>query len=209
MFHSNIVWKGIIYASLMAVGKLVCGLWMIRFEPSTLVSPRLEKLGKKLRIPLLCFCWRSQEAKEDSAAPVATHIPAQPSIENPVEANAPSSERMQPSQVADDAIGTPSDQQASQRPKPISLYPASILGTAMMARGEIGFLISAIAESKGIFASLDNDARGPSHIFLIVTWAIVICTFLGPLCVGLLIRRVNRLRKDRAKQGHVIRNDIL
>jgi len=35
--------------------------------------------------------------------------------------------------------------------KPI--YPASILGFAMVARGEIGVLVSFIAESKGIFGT--------------------------------------------------------
>jgi hypothetical protein len=72
--------------------------------------------------------------------------------------------------------------------KPRSIYPAFILGSAMVARGEIGFLISAIAESNGIFGSEPN---GP--IFLVVTWAIMLCTIIGPLTVGTLVRRVKRL----------------
>ena len=38
------------------------------------------------------------------------------------------------------------------------LYPSAILGSAMVARGEIGFLISSIAESEGIF-SADKDSQ--------------------------------------------------
>ena len=44
-------------------------------------------------------------------------------------------------------------------PRPKSLYPASILGCAMVARGEIGFLISAVAESRGIFTSAGGDGH--------------------------------------------------
>ncbi len=89
-------------------------------------------------------------------------------------------------------------------PRPKSLYPASLLGCAMVARGEIGFLVSAIAASNGIFAkssgtgSFDNG-NGPSisEIYMIVTWAILLCTMIGPLTLGLLARRVQRLQRKR------------
>ncbi len=61
----------------------------------------------------------------------------------------------------------------------------------MVARGEIGFLISSTAKSNHVFDSVADS--GATEIFLIVTWAIVICTIVGPLCVGLLVRRVRRL----------------
>ena len=77
-------------------------------------------------------------------------------------------------------------------PRPKSLYPASILGCAMVARGEIGFLISAVAESRGIFSSAGGD--GTSELFLIITWAIMLCTIVGPIGVGLLTRRVRKLQ---------------
>ncbi|KAJ3497580.1 hypothetical protein NLG97_g1791 [Lecanicillium saksenae] len=67
--------------------------------------------------------------------------------------------------------------------KPLSIYPASILGCAMMARGEIGFLISSIAESEGIFRD-DGEVNSNSKLFLCVTWAIVLCTVVGPLATS-------------------------
>jgi len=79
---------------------------------------------------------------------------------------------------------------------PLSLYPAAILGLAMVARGEIGFLISSLAESNGIFSSGGNE-----QVFLIVTWAIVLCTLIGPVCVGLLVRRVKTLERERVGRG--------
>ena len=75
-------------------------------------------------------------------------------------------------------------------PKPRSLYPSAMLGSATIARGEIGFLISSLAESHGIFASSSptsssdlssSTTRQPSEIYLIVTWAIMLCTILGPV----------------------------
>lgn len=79
----------------------------------------------------------------------------------------------------------------------------------MVARGEIGFLISSIAESNGIFSSGANTTSGASPIFLIVTWAIVMCTIIGPLCVGLLVRRVKKLQEGMEKEGRVVRTDVL
>lgn len=80
---------------------------------------------------------------------------------------------------------------------PVSLYPACILAFAMVARGEIGFLISALAEANGIFGRETGDGAQPSELFLIVTWAISLCTIGGPVCVGLLVARVKKLEAQR------------
>ena len=75
----------------------------------------------------------------------------------------------------------------------------------MVARGEIGFLISSVAESKGIFRSASEpepeSAGASSELFLLVTWAIVLCTVVGPICVGLVVRRIKKLEKLRAGTG--------
>lgn len=116
MFSGPIIWRGIIYALLMTLAKLVCGTWLLRLQPIT------------------------------------------------------------------------ADRELSLR-KRISLYPPCALGAAMVARGEIGFLISAVSQSRGIFAGQESDG----DLFLIVTWAIFLCTFVGPLGVGVLVRRVRVL----------------
>ena len=105
-----------------------------------------------------------------------------------------------PNKSANDATGKSKEHSL---PKPKSLYPACMLGSAMVARGEIGFLISAVAESRGIFsASGGSTDEGSSELFLIVTWAIVLCTIAGPLTVGLLAKRVRRLQSmERGSAG--------
>ena len=75
----------------------------------------------------------------------------------------------------------------------------------MMARGEIGFLIAALAQSRGIFAA-ENEESGTrensgSTIYLVAMWAIVLCTVIGPVSVGLLVRRVKRLQLQRRERS--------
>ncbi|KAI3391591.1 hypothetical protein diail_7049 [Diaporthe ilicicola] len=59
--------------------------------------------------------------------------------------------------------------------------PATLLGMAMVARGEIGLLIIQIGLNDTSFLS--------EEAFLIAIWAIVLNTILGPLAVGLLLNR--------------------
>jgi hypothetical protein len=79
----------------------------------------------------------------------------------------------------------------------------------MCAREEIGFLISGVAESNGIFSSPDDASTDSSDIFLVVTWAIVLCTIIGPLGVGLSVCRVKALQERKDKQQEGSRRDVL
>lgn len=65
----------------------------------------------------------------------------------------------------------------------------------MVARGEIGFLISSLAESNGVFGTVEGE--GSSDIFLVATWAILLCTIIGPVSIGAMTNRVRRLQKVR------------
>lgn len=85
--------------------------------------------------------------------------------------------------------------------KPRSLYPASILGLAMVARGEIGYLIASLAETDGIFSSSKQQNSGSSELYLVVVWAITLCTIIGPVCVGTLVKRVKTLQAQRVNSG--------
>lgn len=165
MFRGSVIWRGIVYAFFMAVGKLACGLWLVRFDANyTFRVSRKDKKDKREKYKL-----------EPSPNPPCS--PAQPKLKS---------------------FGLP---------KPRSLYPASILGSAMIARGEIGFLVSAIAQSNGIFGSISPDSSSAGTVqdlFFVVTWAIMLCTVIGPVAVGLIVRRVRRLQKQR--KGSVEKN---
>lgn len=63
-----------------------------------------------------------------------------------------------------------------------SWAPATLLGTAMVARGEIGLLIIQIGLNETPYLS--------QKAFVIAVWAIVLNTIIGPVSVGFLIKRI-------------------
>ncbi|KAH3976319.1 hypothetical protein HBI29_190570 [Parastagonospora nodorum] len=190
MFDASIVWRGIVYAVLMTFGKLVCGLWLVRFtwtaEPS---KGAAKSLLSKLRLPSVPHLW----GKSGQATP-SPREGAQTTATTTPEAT---------SQNMSNRRSSPNP------PKPFSLHPPLILALAMCARGEIGFLISGVAESKGVFSSSGKALNGPSDMFLVVTWAIVLCTIVGPLGVGLSVRRVKKLQKRKNRQQEGTGRDVL
>lgn len=171
MFQGDIVWRGIIYTILMILGKLLTGLWLVRFDirlPSISIIPSGCSPWSWLKRPTK----RTQSTQEPKPSPTSS---------------------------------TPRTITTSSPLKPRSLYPASILGSAMVARGEIGFLISSLAESNGIFiqssSSSSSNNDDTSRIYLVVTWAIMLCTVIGPVVVGSLVRRAKRLQARNEASG--------
>jgi hypothetical protein len=184
MFRGAIVWRGIVYTILMALGKFVCGLWLVRFSS----APGKGNVGRflaRLKLPSVPHFWaRSRSPPKTTQASPGNHR---------------------------ETSSTPNHQARSSPnpPKPFSLHPPLILAFAMCARGEIGFLISGVAESKGIFSSPNDASTDSSDIFLVVTWAIVLCTIMGPLGVGLSVRRVRKLQERKNKEQEGSGRDVL
>lgn len=71
-----------------------------------------------------------------------------------------------------------------------SSYAGLLLGLCMVPRGEIGFLVSSLAESSGVFGGKHNS--GSSDAYIIVTWAIVLCTIVAPILIGILARKIKK-----------------
>ncbi|OJD19030.1 hypothetical protein AJ78_00981 [Emergomyces pasteurianus Ep9510] len=84
---------------------------------------------------------------------------------------------------------------------------------AIVARGEIGFLISSLGESRGVFSPVEasysasgihtggKHPAAASDIYLVITWAIMLCTAVGPVSVGTLVKRVKRLQEEYKIRG--------
>ena len=73
---------------------------------------------------------------------------------------------------------------------------ALLAGCAMVARGEIGFLIASISQSSGTLAlrhpaGTTAESQG-DELFVVITWAVVLCTIAGPAGVGILVRRLRQ-----------------
>jgi hypothetical protein len=184
MFRGAIVWRGIVYTVLMAFGKFVCGLWLVRLSsiPGKATVNRLSNT-KLSPAPHL---W----GKSNRATPT-------------------SSTGATPTQRAPSPNAANNERSSLNPPKPFSLHPPLILALAMCARGEIGFLISGVAESRGVFSASGEASDEPTDIFLVVTWAIVLCTIIGPLGVGLSVRRVKKLQARKNKQQEGAGRDVL
>lgn len=73
---------------------------------------------------------------------------------------------------------------------------ASMISLAMVARGEIGFLIASLASSSGTLKTSTpngkNELENNQDVFLVIIWAISICTLIGPIGVGLAVRKLNQ-----------------
>jgi hypothetical protein len=179
MFEGAVVWRGVVYAILMMLGKLVCGLCLIRFEVFSIHGPHLKTI-----IPKAFRTWMSSTK------------PARPSATFPERSSDGGHGAAAASQH-----GRDSTLENRRSLRPLSLYPATMLGCAMVARGEIGFLISSVAEANGVYRADNEDQGESSKLFLVVTWAILICTILGPLTVGLLVRRLKRLQEAERSEG--------
>lgn len=73
---------------------------------------------------------------------------------------------------------------------------ASIISLAMVARGEIGFLVASLASSSGTLITNNpggkDQSKNNQEVFLVIIWAISICTLIGPIGVGLAVRKLSQ-----------------
>jgi Kef-type K+ transport system membrane component KefB len=75
---------------------------------------------------------------------------------------------------------------------------ALLVGFAMISRGEIGFLIASLSQSSGTLTLRQQNGSGSGtissgeEIFLVIVWAVVICTIAGPIGVGIVVRNLRR-----------------
>ncbi|KAK4031619.1 hypothetical protein C8A01DRAFT_21196 [Parachaetomium inaequale] len=73
------------------------------------------------------------------------------------------------------------------------LAPAALLGAAMVARGEIGLLIIQVGLNETPFLT--------QKAFVIGVWAIVLNTIIGPVVVGILLKRAGTSIAENARWG--------
>ncbi|RDW73080.1 hypothetical protein BP6252_06987 [Coleophoma cylindrospora] len=78
---------------------------------------------------------------------------------------------------------------------------ALLIAFAMIARGEIGFLIASLSQSSNTltlrYTNGENAASSGEEIFLVIVWAVVLCTIFGPVAVGVLVRHLKNTTAPR------------
>lgn len=214
MFQESIVWRGIICALLMAFEKMLTGLWLVRFSSSA-VSDMMKTIRKPPSYVRYIFarptCPKNkghpgERSKEVNIARSTRPGPSPSPRHSPMVHNRGENAALfdstldqgyqVPTQTTEPAttVGIP------PKSLSLSLYPASILGLAMVARGKVGYLIASLSQSQGIF-SAGTEETETSETYLVIIWAITICTCIGPVCVGTLVRRVKKLQGTRGSYG--------
>lgn len=199
LFSGGTIWRGLVYALLMAAGKFMTGVWLLRFTVPDFILGPVERLRlvKKLG-------WRSATGPTPAIS-TASDTGREPEPENNEQPSSPTQFQSRPQSRSPSSSPPPPPAAPVTSPpqKPRSLYPPAIIGLAMIARGEIGFLIASVAEARGIFSSSasHSESMASSELYLIVVWATVLCTILGPVAVGLCVRRVKALERERVLKG--------
>ncbi|KAL4804990.1 Sodium/hydrogen exchanger family-domain-containing protein [Aspergillus unguis] len=196
MFHGTVVWRGFVYAILMTFGKMCTGLWLVRFLPVSGLATFVRALTAPLRYAKSCL--RTSKPKDKKGHKEKAQRPEQGEEMTQTNKASPS-EPVSGNQDETTSQQQPQHHSSSAPPKPKSLYPASILSLAMVARGEIGYLIASLAESNQIFGQTEPGTS--SETYLVVVWAISLCTLVGPISVGSLVRRVKSLQQQRERAG--------
>ncbi|KAM0150041.1 hypothetical protein ACHAPG_009043 [Botrytis cinerea] len=186
MFSGSVLWKGIFYACLMSLAKASVGI-VVYFEYfTTRWSHKWTDFKKRtLSIP--------EELSQQDGSP--EEVPANVTINRKLKTNPPH-------------------------------LDAIIVGSTMIARGGFGFLVASEAQSSGTLNLSKTPIRiqnmqGISHkdtgrlkasdvvedqIFLVIIWALVLCTIVGPVVSGIAVRRklVREREGDRCECGATI-----
>lgn len=158
LWSGEAVWRGIVYTLLMLAGKFVVGL----------------------SLPLWAFAQPPPPRIPDDGTPV----PGQP-VEEALEHNRPAQDVENGlSQTQTNQTGKSRQSKLSISPRAAgaknAIYPALLLGLAMVARGEIGLLIVEIGYNNTPYVSEAG--------FITAIWAILLNTILGPIAVGVLVK---------------------
>lgn len=174
----------------MILAKVICGVWILLW--GYLEDVRATRTEQRVQVLIAERGIEMQDGVIDAAeeTPTAdssrspspgtsgTSTPTSSDQETPAEPPA------EPEPETNSTAFSHHPVPATPHPQPRASHipPALFLGLALVARGEIGLLISQLAYSEA--GLLGNDA------FLVTTWAIVICTVVGPVGVGLLVSRL-------------------
>ncbi|KAF7937999.1 uncharacterized protein EAE97_007795 [Botrytis byssoidea] len=175
MFSGSILWKGIFYACLMFLAKASVGI-VVYFE---FFSARWSQQ------------WTDFKKK---TLPMPEELPQQDGLPEEISTNDLVNQKLKTDPPHLDAI---------------------IVGSTMIARGGFGFLVASEAQSSGTLSLSKTPIRIPnvqglSHkvtgrlrtldvvedqIFLVIIWALVLCTIVGPVVSGIAVRK--KLVKER------------
>lgn len=166
LFRGMIVWKGFVYAGIMAVAKAAAGSWLLFFDwverrSDAKAAAQAQQRGRGA----------GEQDDEGSRLPdTSSGLPTMPPPLTPlaIEDSAPP---VAPSLKS-------------------STWSASLLlGVSLVARGEIGFLILGLAQDSGLVGSPTSSSSSSSQdAYMVAVWALILNTLVGPISAGILVK---------------------
>ena len=184
LWSGRIIWRGVVYAVLMLVGKLLCGFWVLlwdHFERRRSDKGRATTNSASAATDAEFFksgagVHRLGEPQPDERGYGTMREMSGPAVRPRAP---PSSPSLEPT-----ALPHPTTSVSAASPSSMAEHawvPAAFLGLAMCARGEIGLLIAQIGYTESRLLREEG--------FLVAIWAILLNTLVGPITVGVLVKR--------------------
>ncbi|KAM5540608.1 hypothetical protein V8D89_005639 [Ganoderma adspersum] len=188
LWQPTVIWRGVVYSVLMTLAKLAVGLPILLYPVALSffsaarknLSRLLSQLGTKISQVLHAALYRLMVHNRSFSAPT---LPP-PSI---------------PDHTCTDGEKVTDVYTGSAQPSPVNVsqestlervttsIPAAVfMGVAMVSRGEIGLLIAQLA--RGNDSSREKGLLG-EEAFSVCIWAILLCTLVGPIGTGIVVRR--------------------
>ncbi|CEL09677.1 Putative Na /H exchanger family protein [Aspergillus calidoustus] len=151
------IWRGVVFTLLMVFAKFVVGIWIPIWQvlfPTKFNNRNQASSSSNKRAK------KPQDEESNNSEPTSTHNNTGPSV---------SQEKQRPRPP-----------NLSSKPRSTTWLSALLLGSAMVARGEIGLLIIQIGYNETSYVTEDGFITG--------VWAILLNTIIGPVTVGLLVK---------------------
>lgn len=181
MFSGHPLWQGIIFSLVMWAAKVFVGIWLPAQHTTSLIWKRLRQREADAKSTSDV---QLQEISPERPVDATSAIPAAQEDDAPSRASTPVSESEEEQEGSSRETAMSSEtQQPTPSEKTSFLLPTLLLGSAMVARGEIGLLIINVARSA-------SSKVMPEDLFIVSAWAILLCTVIGPVSVALLARKL-------------------
>ncbi|GAA5991325.1 hypothetical protein JCM11641_004799, partial [Rhodosporidiobolus odoratus] len=154
------IWRGVVYAILMALGKVLAGVPLLVVDAFSPAGPEVN--GAVLVV-------REKRVAGQRPPPVT---------------------QAEMSRGSRGGAGDGPEQSRLATLPRDSLPAAAFLGLALVARGEIGTLVLQVAYSSSSASSTNPNPVLTEEPYLVGIWAVALCTIVGPVAFSALIRRV-------------------
>ncbi|RPD62148.1 hypothetical protein L226DRAFT_463681 [Lentinus tigrinus ALCF2SS1-7] len=183
LWHPTVFWRGIVFSILMCIAKLAVGLPILFYSATVFFAKSPPVRFRRLISSLLKATTPLRRTAPPPATEALPHTAIPPANHDSHEKRA-QAQRMGSSSTNQDHYSVPSMTAAS-------IPPAVFMGVAMVSRGEIGLLIAQLARTGSDSRSSEASTSGllGDEAFLMAIWAILLCTLMGPISVGVVVRR--------------------